>query len=286
MSFQLRPKVDNMTSYSDNQTNQWAQYAAAPFDPDQQLGPIHVISSHIGNQRAELPTHTHRNGQFVFVHKGFVTCMVDDGYWLVPAQSAMWIPAGTAHSNQASANAFLSYAFIKPNATQLPLASQLLAIPAWIRELILHLAHQDYPYEKTEIDQKMAQLLLLGLSHVQPLDFYAPLPKEPRLQQMAKSIVQSPDQRKRLSDWAHHFNCSERTLARHIQHHTGMSFSRWQQQLLVLLAMQKLGNGQAVKRITADFGYESPSPFIALFKAIVGMTPGQFSQQHLHRPIN
>lgn len=74
MSFQLRPKVDNMTSYSDNQTNQWAQYAAAPFDPDQQLGPIHVISSHIGNQRAELPTHTHRNGQFVFVHKGFVTC--------------------------------------------------------------------------------------------------------------------------------------------------------------------------------------------------------------------
>lgn len=122
----------------------------------------------------------------------------------------------------------------------------------------------------------MQEVLILGLEQAKTLDLYAPLPTEPRLQQMAQSILQHPQQRIRLSTWAQRFACSERTLARHIQKQTGRNFRRWRQQLLVLLALQKLGEGHAVKRIASDLGYESPSALIALFKQIVGVTPGQF----------
>ena len=265
-----------MTINNSNQTNPWRAYGISPIDPDQLTGALLVLQTQIGKTAAELPLHQHQNGQLILVHQGVVTCNVENGYWLVPPNSAMWIPAEHIHSNHSSANAKVSYVFIDRRRTdRLPITAQLLATPAWIQAIIQQLAHEPYPYEDNALTCAMQEVLILGLEQVKTLDLYAPLPTEPRLQQMAQSILQHPQQRVRLSTWAQRFACSERTLARHIQKQTGMNFRRWRQQLLVLLALQKLGEGHAVKRIASDLGYESPSALIALFKQIVGVTPGQ-----------
>lgn len=273
-----------MTTDSSNQTTT-DRLLCSPQGEDNQNRPIQVVRHIKIDETIELPLHHHEQDLFVFVQSGYLRCYVDQGYWLVPAQSAIWIPAGQAHSNDYKKETHVAFAFIKKN-DQFATQTKLLSIPSWMRELLLYLASHEYPTSSDRLQDQMAHVFLQGLKQAEALNFFAPLPSQEGLKQMAEQIMHQPQQRKKLTQWAEEFHCSERTLARRILTHTGLSFSKWQQLLLVLLAIQQLSNEKTIKQISFDLGYESTSAFIAVFKKHVKMTPKQFYQRFLKSPIN
>ncbi|WP_373321496.1 helix-turn-helix domain-containing protein [Acetobacter indonesiensis] len=53
----------------------------------------------------------------------------------------------------------------------------------------------------------------------------------------------------------------------------------WQShQARCLRAMEHLSEGASVTDVAFDVGYDNVSAFIAMFRRVTGMTPGQFSQ--------
>ena len=53
-----------------------------------------------------------------------------------------------------------------------------------------------------------------------------------------------------------------------------MSFRLWRQRLRLMLSLGGLESGYPVTRVALDYGYDSPSSYIAAFKALFGRTPG------------
>ncbi|MNR08264.1 HTH-type transcriptional regulator ChbR [compost metagenome] len=78
-----------------------------------------------------------------------------------------------------------------------------------------------------------------------------------------------------MGDWAALLNSSEKTLTRAFQRETGLSFRQWRQRLRLLAALQPLERGASVTEVALASGYESPSAFIAAFKGLFGVTPGE-----------
>jgi len=77
-------------------------------------------------------------------------------------------------------------------------------------------------------------------------------------------------------EWARRVAMSERSLSRLILRETGMTFGRWRQQFQIMFALERLADGESVKTVTFDLGYESTSAFIAMFKKALGMSPGKY----------
>jgi AraC-like DNA-binding protein len=57
---------------------------------------------------------------------------------------------------------------------------------------------------------------------------------------------------------------------------TGMTFSRWRQQLQIIVAIQKLSAGNTVQSVSEALGYESVSAFITMFKKALGKSPARY----------
>ncbi|WP_302539574.1 helix-turn-helix domain-containing protein [Bilophila wadsworthia] len=100
-----------------------------------------------------------------------------------------------------------------------------------------------------------------------------------RLQSVAESIIGASTVRKGLSDWARYIGMSRRSLARLVVKETGLSFGRWRQQLLLVIAIQKLSDGVSVQQTAWDLGYESVTAFITMFKKALGTSPGKYAME-------
>ncbi len=65
-----------------------------------------------------------------------------------------------------------------------------------------------------------------------------------------------------------------RTLTRRYAAETGLAFSAWRQRARLLRALELLAAGQAVTTVALELGYDSLSAFIALFRCVMGVSPG------------
>jgi AraC-like DNA-binding protein len=80
----------------------------------------------------------------------------------------------------------------------------------------------------------------------------------------------NPADQRTLSEWADFVGMTSRTLARHIQKATNLTFGQWRQQIRLLEGLKKLGRKESVTKVAMDLGYDSPSAFIAMFKKALG----------------
>ncbi|HRL21326.1 AraC family transcriptional regulator [Alcaligenes sp. SDU_A2] len=255
------------------------------FDPDSYGCPAFSIKVDIGGCPEEVPLHTHRKGQLIMTQHGAVTFQADDGYWMVPPGCAVWVPGGIRHCNHAAANALIHFLFIEPGAGALPDHCCTLEISPMLREMIMHLSSLERDYPADSSTHRLVQVLLDTLADMPARQLHVPLPEDPTLQHIARQMLAAPHKRISMAQWASHVAMSERTLARHMLKHTGMTFGRWRHQLMMMLALQKLTSGMPVKSTAQELGYGSTSAFIAVFKSILGSTPSRYLHQtpaHLH----
>jgi AraC-like ligand binding domain len=152
------------------------RFSYSPFDPDYLHRPVAAVRIDKAENDDELPMHRHRKGQLVLAAHGSVMCRVSDGLWIVPAQSAVWVPGGIPHSNSVSDNGCVYCVFIDPDAAQLPNACCMFKISPLLRELIFHLATLPPLYPLKGPTSRLVRVLLDELAQMPAEHHYLPVP--------------------------------------------------------------------------------------------------------------
>jgi AraC-like DNA-binding protein len=101
-------------------------------------------------------------------------------------------------------------------------------------------------------------------------------PQTAILRQLCRSMQARP-----ADDWssqraARLVNMSERTLNRHFQQQTALTWSEWVRRAKLMEALIRLAQGQSVLAIALELGYGSHSAFTAMFRRVMGISPSDY----------
>jgi len=264
---------------------------SAPSDwiePDDVARPVvtyGIASKTIG--RIELDMHCHAKSQILLVQNGAFRCQVEDGLWIVPPRSAIWIPSGALHAIKATGSIEGYAAFVAPGIdANLPESCCAIAVTPLLRELLFRAARLPIFYEEGGANSRLIATLLDEIAAAEVENLHLPMPTDTRLRALVDLMMAAPSERGTLESWAKQAGLSERTLARLISRETGMSFARWRQQLGVMIAVQWLADGASMQQVAADLGYESVPSFVTMFRKTLGVAPGRYmAERHAARPI-
>ncbi|WP_347557051.1 helix-turn-helix transcriptional regulator [Robbsia sp. KACC 23696] len=230
-----------------------------------------------GLNRIEKDFHRHRKGELMLLLRGVLTCEVEGSLWIVPPQSALWIPGDVLHKVSAAGMVEVYIAFIDPAASShLPAQCCEVSTTPLLRELVIRSARLPLLYPDEGAESHLVTLLLDELAATSIGSLHLPMPVDGRLRKIVEAIIDDPADRGTIQTWARRVGLSERTLARLLSQQTGMSFGRWRQQLHLMLAVKWLSTGASVQRVADDLGYESAGSFVTMFRKALGTSPARY----------
>lgn len=223
-----------------------------------------------------LDTHTHRRAQVLYGMTGLMEVETDDGAWVIPPYSGVWIPAGKRHRVRMQGVSTRSL-YIEPVAAPRSSAHcETLVITPLLHQLLLASLAMPAFYDEQGRDGALAQLLLHEVRLAQTMPLFAPIPQDRALAGLCKAFLKSPHIEAAPQEWADQLHKSLRTFTRLFRLQTGMSFGAWRQQACLLAALPRLTAGQSVTQVALDLGYDSPSAFSTMFRKRLGRVPSDF----------
>lgn len=221
--------------------------------------------------------HAHPWGQLSYAIDGVLQVHTDHGFYLVPPQRAVWVPAQVQHRVSCPGETCLRSLYLQhAPANWSNSECRVIAINPLLRELIRTFSELPVHYDLQGADGRLVQVLLdqLAMATEQPL--MLPLPQDSRLRDLCSHLQAQPDASTSLGEWALLTGVSERTLSRLFQRETGLSFRLWRQRMRLLNALPALERGERVTDVALACGYDSLSAFIAAFGKQFGAPPGAF----------
>ncbi|AUX40184.1 AraC family transcriptional regulator [Sorangium cellulosum] len=244
--------------------------------------PVNAIGLSMASGGLESEPHAHRESQLLYLVRGELICEGSSALWIVPPQSALWIPASVTHRIRARAPLEGYSVFVEPGAApDLPQDCCAVSVTPLFRELVLRLATRPALYDLEGPDARLVSVLLDELATVSIEKHRLPMPVDPRLRRLVDVMIAAPAIGATTRTWAKRIGVSERTLNRILVEETGLSFGRWRQQLHIILAIQKLSRGATVQNVALDLGYESASSFVTMFRKALGTSPARYMASRL-----
>ncbi|NIF19738.1 helix-turn-helix transcriptional regulator [Pantoea sp. Cy-639] len=228
-----------------------------------------------------LARHVHRRGQFLYAMSGLMEVQTDDGAWVIPPYSGVWIPPGKPHQVRMRGASTRSL-YIEP--TALPRVGDVceaLLVGPLLHQLLLASAEVPALYDEQGRDGLLLGLLLHELARAERLPLFAPMPIEPRLAGLCQAFLAQPRVDSLPQQWAERLNCSLRTFNRRFRQQTGLSFGQWRQQACLMSAVIRLAAGERVTVIAVDLGYDSPGAFSSLYHRVLGHAPSSARQRRV-----
>jgi AraC-like DNA-binding protein/quercetin dioxygenase-like cupin family protein len=221
-----------------------------------------------------IPEHFHPEDQLVFASKGVMTVRTKQGLWVVPPLRAVWIPAGTPHSVAMSGPVSMRTLYLLPRLVRtLPQKCFVMNVSSLLRELILHACRFPKLNKTVPVQRRIMEIIVDQLEAAHSIPLQLPHPTDSRAMRVAQRLLAGPGEQWTLETLCEDCGASKRTIERLFLAETGLTFTRWRQQLRLLHAMQLLASGEKVSGAALDAGYSSPSAFISMFKRQLGTTP-------------
>lgn len=212
--------------------------------------------------------------QLTFATEGQLEVITGDARRFVPADRAVWVPAGTAHT--AVMRAPISMRSIFVAAPAVPGGRvRTIAVTPLLRELILHVTWLG-ALDRTRPEQAhlVAVLLdLLAAAKDVPLDL--PSPRDARAQRFAELVTRAPGTGAPIAKLARKAGSSLRTLERCFVAETGLTVGEWRRRVRLFHAMRRLEAGASVTEVALEVGYDSLSAFSQAFRRQFGRSPSQ-----------
>lgn len=221
--------------------------------------------------------HCHKDGQFIHATEGVMEIRTPTRLWLVPPQRGLWIPPRTPHALRARGKVTLRTVYVVASRATFSLGEQPsgFMVSPFLREIILKILSQDVLEDPPRF-HRLAAVLLDELSHLTPDLLSLAMAADRRLASACAEILATPSINPGMKALSKQAGTSIRTLTRLAQSEFGCSLSIWRQQALILTAVPKLIAGEQVASIAETLGYETPSAFAAMFRRIMGVTPGNY----------
>ncbi|CAM3968922.1 helix-turn-helix transcriptional regulator [Corallococcus exiguus] len=248
--------------------------------------PANAIGIRMASGGIESEPHEHRESQLMYLVRGEMICEASNALWIVPPQSALWIPGGVTHRIRGRAPLEGYSVFLNPrSAPNLPKDCCAVSVTPLFRELLLRLATRPALYGLKGPDARLVAVLLDELATVSIEKHRLPMPSDPRLRRLVDAMAAEPAIGVTTKTWAKRIGVSERTLNRVLVEETGLSFGRWRQQLHIILAIQKLSRDATVQSVALDLGYENASSFVTMFRKALGTSPARYMANRLAAPV-
>jgi AraC-like DNA-binding protein len=244
------------------------------INPDSAPSPLFVLSERYEN--LDGPWHRHRRAQFVYASDGVLTTRMPDGLWVVPPRRALWILSGQLHKGSASRQFRLKTLYAEPGLPIIPKANCVVSVDGLLDALLSEAATFGMAYAQEGPEQRLMQVIMDRLPHLETLPSFLPMPQDARLLAMTARLEDSPADQRGLEAHATESGITPRTATRLFVKETGLTFAQWRQQLRLLRAMQALSMGESVTNVSNDVGYADTSAFIKVFKATFGQTPARY----------
>jgi AraC-like DNA-binding protein/quercetin dioxygenase-like cupin family protein len=221
-----------------------------------------------------FPRHSHPAHQLAWSARGTLSVRVPGWTYVLPPTLALWLPAHVPPATGALSPAAMRGVYLQPDRFTIGWTEPtVVAVPPLLRELIEFLA-----VASAQTDARSHAEALLGelLRPAPSLAVRVPDLRDDRARRIADALTADPSDARGLAQWAGVVNTSTRTLARVWLTETGMGFARWRTQLRLQAALPMLASGTPVGTVARAVGYRTPSAFVAIFKATLGVPPGQY----------
>jgi AraC-like DNA-binding protein/quercetin dioxygenase-like cupin family protein len=235
--------------------------------------------------RLESEGHHHREAQLLYIARGEVTCEASNAWWIVPPNSALWVPGDVHHRIRARAPLEAYNVFLDPEAARhMPAECCAVSVTPLFREIVLRLATHPLLYDPSGPGGHLVTVLLDELALLSIERHRLPMPTDPRLQSLVAMMTAKPGDGADMKTWGKRIGVAERTLNRLLVQETGLSFGRWRQQLHIILAIQGMSRGASVQAVASDLGYESASSFVTMFRKALGKSPARYMAERRADP--
>ena len=232
----------------------------------------------------EIPLHSHARDQLLFASRGIMRLRTRRNAWVVPRNSAVYIPGGTLHAVSMHGDVDMRTLYIDSmGQRKAPPVLTVIAVSNLLRELILALTEEPVDYTLGSRAACIASLIEVEISHAEAFTTNVPLPSDPRLQRVCAQLLTDPADRRTLDAWSEVAGASPRTLARLFERDLGMSFNCWRQRMRFQNALEALSDGESVSLVAQRHGYNSPSAFTSAFRKVMDFAPSEASSRQLTR---
>ena len=234
-----------------------------------------------GSKRRGLgrPIHAHDAAQLTFAAAGMVQVHTEEGRWLVPPQLAVWVPADVPHRVEVLTDAELWMIHLQPSAARLwapstPLDRAFaLRVTPLLRTLLAAAFAVETGPDKAEL---VVRLMLHELTETADAPTFLPLPTSPVGLRVAELALLDHRNRLDVGELASRAATSVRTVSRLFPAETGLTFKAWRQRARIVHAMDRLGRGTAIARVSAVAGFASTAAFSCAFRQVTAVTPTTF----------
>ena len=221
-----------------------------------------------------VPSHRHGRAQLLHALSGVLMVTTGKGRWMVPAEHAMWIPAGVEHSVEMLGAVRMRSAYVLPAALAgLPDRLRVVAMTDLMRSLVVEAVGLEPSADPQGRAGLIMALILHEIPRLEERPFAQPFPTDARLAALCRSFDADPSPHATIDDWAARAGRSRRAFTRAFLRETGLSLSVWRRQASLFAALPRLAEGEPVTTVALDLGYDSAPAFTTMFRRMLGVSP-------------
>lgn len=221
--------------------------------------------------------HDHAWHQLTFAARGHLEVRTAAARHLVPADRAVWVPAGTPHTEVMRAPISMRSIYVSTHAfargRAAPDRVRVVEVAPLLRELILHVTRIGALDRRRPAHAGLIAVLLDQLAAARDVGLDLPSPRDPRAVRFAELVTRAPGDAASIAALARRAGVSLRTLERCFLAETGLAVGAWRRRVRLFHALRRIEAGAPVTEVALEVGYATPSAFSHAFAHQFGRSP-------------
>jgi AraC-like DNA-binding protein len=222
--------------------------------------------------------------QLLHASSGVIRVETEQASWIVAPRRAVWIPPGCVHESWMLTDVHFRSLYLTPSNVWRHMKCKVIDVSPLLGELILAAQEFDPNKDMGTRGNLITRLILEELRLAKSVGSPIPLPQDPRLLRLCRSVLADVASDKTLDELAREVGSCSKTIARQFDRELGMNFRKWREMVQIANATAYLAQGVPVKVAAAALGY-TPSSFSVMLRRGMGSTP-QVLQRALRQPPN
>jgi AraC-like DNA-binding protein len=221
-----------------------------------------------------VPEHAHKSDQLIYATRGVMEVTVQQSFWIIPPQFALWVPARTRHKIRMSGAVSMRTLYLRPGtADKMPNRCAVLHVTPLLRELIVEAVRLGQLRSRVALHAALKAIIVANLHTAMSVPTQLRIPEDRRAAAVAAAAMADPVNNRSFKALCDNAGASTRTIERVFQRELGISFEAWRRQARLMKAIELLVAENSVKETAYQVGYRQTGAFVTMFRNTFGKTP-------------